>query len=150
MTATTDPDNEPETTSERIGRLYLAVFNDRRLELLDELLAADFVSHLRVGDVRGVAGFRAVMDSFYEAFPDVRWIVDEWVFADDRIVCRYHFQGTQVEPWLGIPPSHKLVRCEGLELLHVRDGRIAEVWNYSDIMGLAAQLQAERPLDIEI
>lgn len=141
---------EPESPSERIARLYLAVFNDRRLDTLDELLAPGFVSHLRVGDLCGIPAFRAVMESFYEAFPDVRWIVDEWVFTQDRVVCRYHWEGTQVEPWLGIPPTHKLVRGEGLELLHIRDGQLAEVWNYSDIMGLAAQLQARSPLDIEL
>jgi steroid delta-isomerase-like uncharacterized protein len=142
--------NEPESTSERIARLYFIVFNDRELDALDQLLAPEFVSHLRVGDVRGIDSFRQVMVDFYRAFPDVHWIVDEWVFTEERVVVRYHWQGTQTEPWLGIPPTHKLVRGEGLELLHIADGRITEVWNYSDIMGLAAQLQAPGPLDIEI
>lgn len=140
--------NETETSSERLARLYLAIFNDRNLEVLDEILAPNFVSHLRVGDVRGIAAFRAVMDDFYRCFDDARWVVDEWVFAHERVVIRYHWQGIQVEPWLGIPPTHKLVRAEGLELLHMAEGRIVEVWNYSDIMGLAAQLQAPAPLDI--
>ncbi len=139
---------ESEPTSERVARLYIAAFNDRDLDALDHLLAPDFVSHLRIGDLRGIDSFRAAMVEFYRSFPDVRWFVDEWVFVHDRVVVRYHWQGTQVEPWLGIPPTHKLVRGEGLELLHMVDGRIVEVWNYSDIMGLAAQLQAPAPLDL--
>lgn len=141
---------EPESTSERISRLYLDIFNARKLDLLDELLAPEFVSHLRVGEIRGIEAFRAVMTDFYTAFPDVQWFVDEWVFTQERAVIRYHWQGTQAEAWLGIPPTHKIVRGEGLELLWIRDGRITEVWNYSDLMGLAAQLQAPHPLDIEI
>ncbi|MBK9646891.1 MAG: hypothetical protein IPO67_17330 [Deltaproteobacteria bacterium] len=39
---------------------------------------------------------------------------------------------------------------EGIELLHVADGKIREIWNYADIMGLAAQLGAEAPLTVEI
>ena len=138
-----------ESTSERIARLYLDVFNHRKLDALDELLAPEFVSHLRVGDISGLESFRAVMDDFYTAFPDVLWEVDEWVFTEERAVIRYHWLGTQTESWLGIPPTHKIVRGEGLELLHIAKGRIVEVWNYSDIMGLAAQLQAPEPLDIE-
>lgn len=139
-----------DAINQRIAHHYLAIFNDRDLDALHEIIAPDFVSHMRVGDIRGIAAFRAVLESFYEAFPDVHWVVDEWVFTQDRVVCRYHFEGTQVAPWLGIPPSHKLVRGEGLELLHLRDGLIVEVWNYADLMGLAAQLHAPGPLGIEI
>jgi steroid delta-isomerase-like uncharacterized protein len=138
------------TENEALARKYLALFNDRKLDVLDDLLTPDFVSHLRVGELRGLDRFKAMMSSFYEAFPDVRWMVDEWVFAQNRAVIRYSWSGTQRAAWLGIPPTHKIVRGEGLELLHMKDGRISEVWNYSDIMGLAAQLQAPKPLDIEV
>lgn len=138
-----------ETESERLGRLYLSLFNERSLETLDELLHPDFTSHLRIGEVRGVERFRALMESFYRAFPDAKWTVDEWLFLEDRVVLRYHWEGTQAEPFLGIPVSTVRVRTEGLELLHLEGGRIREVWNYSDLMGLAAQLHAPNPLSLE-
>lgn len=136
--------------NERVAREYFSVFNDRNLAALRDILAPDFVSHLRVGELRGIESFNALMGGFYEAFPDAEWIADEWVFTQDRVVLRYHWQGTQQAAFLGIPPTHKTVRGEGLELLHIADGRITEVWNYSDIMGMAAQLSAPAPLDIEI
>ena len=134
------------SSNERIGRAYLAVFNDRALGALDDLLTDDFVSHLRVGEVRGKLSFKALMEAFYEAFPDARWTVDEWIFTEDRVVIRYHWEGTHAAAWLGIPPTHQRVRAEGLELLHLRGARICEVWNYSDLMGLAAMLGAPEPL----
>ncbi|MCA9548588.1 MAG: ester cyclase [Myxococcales bacterium] len=136
------------TPNERLGRAYLAIFNDHDLDACDRLLTEDFVSHLRVGEVRGVEAFKALMTGFFEAFPDAHWTVDEWIFTEDRVVIRYHWEGTQQAAWLGIPPTHQRVRAEGLELLHVRDGRIFEVWNYSDLMGMAALLGAPEPLAI--
>ena len=141
--------DDAESDSERIGRSYLRVFNDRNLDILDELLHPDFVSHLRVGELRGVEPFRQMMRGFYDAFPDARWFVDEWVFTENRVVLRYHCEGTQVAAFLGIPATQKRVRVEGLELLHLKDRQIVEVWNYSDLMGLAAQLQAPDPLAME-
>ena len=139
-----------KTEHERLARAYLRVFNERRLDLFEEIASPDFVSHLRVGDLRGIARFKAMMVDFFEAFPDVRWIVDEWVFAEERVVVRYHWEGTQRAAWLGIPASHKPVRGEGLELIHFAGGRITEIWNYSDIMGLAAQLHAPAPLELSL
>lgn len=133
------------TLNERIARGYVALFNDHALEGFRALLTEDFVSHLRVGEVRGLESFEALMKSFYEAFPDAQWSVDEWIYTQDRVVIRYHWEGTHAAAWLGLPPTHQRVRAEGLELLHIRGDRICEIWNYSDLLGMAALLTASAP-----
>ncbi len=134
----------------RLALLYTELLNERRLDALTDALAEDLVSHLRVGDIRGIAAFREVMEMCYEAFPGVIWVLDELVVSPDRAVIRYHFDAVQRGPFLGIPASHRMVHLEGIELLHIHAGRVREIWNYADMMGLAAQLRAEDPLSLEI
>ena len=141
-----------DTTAEarRLALTYVELINARRLDALGEVLDDALVSHLRVGDIVGIEAFRGVMQMAYEAFPGVIWEMDELVVTPDRAVLRYHFDAVQRGPFLGIPARHRMVHLEGIELLHVVDGKIREIWNYADIMGLAAQLGAEAPLTLEL
>ena len=142
--------NDPTAEARGLALAYLSVINERRFDAFADVLGDDLVSHLRVGDIVGLPAFVAVMEMCYEAFPGVVWEVDELIVTHDRAVVRYHFDAVQRGPFLGIPASHRMAHLEGVEVLHVRDGRVREIWNYADIMGLAAQLGAERPLALEM
>lgn len=141
---------DPTAEARRLALAYVDVLNERRIDDYGDVLAADLVSHLRVGDIAGLPAFVEVMRMCYDAFPGVIWELDELVVAPDRAVLRYHFDAVQRGAFMGIPASHRMAHLEGIELLHVRAGRIHEIWNYADVMGLAAQLGAERPLALEI
>ncbi|MCB9765660.1 MAG: ester cyclase [Alphaproteobacteria bacterium] len=141
---------DPTAEALRLGKRYVDLINERRLDLLDALMPPDFKSHTRVGTIQGLAGFKALMQMSYAAFPELHWHIEEFICAEGRVVLRYHWEAVQRAPFLGIPPTHKLVRAEGVEIGHVRDGQIIEIWNYADIMGLAAQLQFKDPLGLGI
>lgn len=123
-------------------QLYVAILNERRLDEAPTLIAEDFVSHLRIGDVAGLEGFHAMMSEFFFAFPDVKFIIDESLVSEDRGVLRFHWVAPHRQAWLGIPPTDRMIRGEGVEILHVRDGLIHEIWNFADLLGLAAQMGA--------
>jgi steroid delta-isomerase-like uncharacterized protein len=142
--------SDPAAEARRLAVSYVELLNARRLDALAEVLSEGLVSHLRVGDIVGLPSFRGVMQMAYDAFPGLIWELDELVVTPDRAVLRYHFDAVQRGPFLGIPASHRMVHLEGIELLHIRDGKVHEIWNYADIMGLAAQLGAEAPLAVTI
>lgn len=142
--------SDPTAEARRLALAYVDLLNTRRLDALGEVLDSALVSHLRVGDIVGIESFRGVMQMAYDAFPGVIWELDELVVTPDRAVLRYHFDAVQRGPFLGIPASHRMVHLEGIELLHVQDGKVREIWNFADVMGLAAQLGAEAPLSLTI
>ena len=43
---------------------------------------------------------------------------------------------------LGVEPTGRRVRIEGVILVHIRDGRIVEGWNSYDQLGLLRQIGA--------
>lgn len=136
--------------AEALVRRYFDAVNERRLELLDTCFPPDIVSHLRVGDIVGLAALKELMRMVYGAFPDIIWTPIEEIHTPERIVVRYYFQGTHVGPFLGIPPSHRFVRVDACEVMVLKDGIVPEIWNYADLMGLAAQVNAVNPLAMRI
>lgn len=141
---------DPIAEARRLGERYVELCNERRFDQAEEVLAPDMVSHLRIGNIRGLDRFVQIMEETYAAFPGVIWIVDDWIVSPDRVVIRYHFDAPHRGPWLGVPPSHRMVHLEGCEILQIEGGRIVEIWNFADVMGLAAQLRAADPLALRI
>lgn len=137
-------------TPESLTHDYVRACNERDLALLDEVFTEDFVSHLRLGDVFGLPAFKNLMVHVFEAFPDVTWTMQEGIYTADRAVLRYSFTGTHRAPFLGIAPSGLTVATEGCEVAHVVGDRITEIWNYADIMGLAARLRSPDPLALRV
>lgn len=137
-------------TPKQLVDLYFLYCNEQRLDELPQLFADEFVSHLRIGDVRTPERYREVMVLMLRAFPDARWYVDELITTKDRATVRYHFEGTHRDDLFGIPATNRFIRAEGLELVHVTNGTIVEIWNYTDLMGLAAQLHAPNPFVLAV
>lgn len=55
-----------------VRRHFEEVLGDGRLDLLEELVASDYVDRTaRVGRLPGVAGIREVVQMFHSAFPDL-------------------------------------------------------------------------------
>lgn len=139
-----------DRTPEALVRRYFDVCNERRLDDFDWLFPPTFVSHLRVGDVVGLPRFKELMRHVYDALPDVLWTPIETIYAPERAVVRYFFEGTHLGPFLGIPPSHRRVRVDACEVMVIKGGWVPEIWNYADLMGFAAQVNAVNPLALQV
>jgi steroid delta-isomerase-like uncharacterized protein len=137
---------DPTQLAHQLAERYVALLNERAMDAFEEVLDPDIVSHLRIGDIKGSERFRGLMEQTYEAFPGIVWEVYEYICTPGRAVIRYYFDAVQRGPWLGMPASHRMVHLEGVEVLHIEEGRIREIWNYADVMGIAAQLRAADPL----
>ena len=109
---------------------------------LGELLAPDVVVHANGQEVRGdeAAGQLAAM--LRTAFPDMRIEHHEALVAGERVVIRWTAAGTHRGDYLGVPASGRPVRFEGLDLFHLRDGRLAELWIEYDNLGFVQQVGA--------
>jgi predicted ester cyclase len=140
--------SDPSSTRSiaELTRRYFEACNERRIDDLDHYFRPEFVSHLRVGDVAGLDRFKAMLLHTYDAFPDVWWTPVETIEAPDRCTIRYYFEGTHLGHFMGVPPSHRRVHIDACEVMHIRDGWVLEIWNYADMLGMAAQLNADNPL----
>jgi len=131
-----------DANKELIRRLYEDVLNGGKLGLLDTLIGAAYVEHNpSPGQTAGAAGIKTRISALREAFPDLRFVVDEVVAEGDIVAVRYHWKGThRGKPFLGIPPSGKGIRVQGMDFYRLRENRIVEHWDNVDELGMLTQL----------
>jgi steroid delta-isomerase-like uncharacterized protein len=108
--------------------------------LFDELHAGDFVDESSAGRPSDRAGFARGLRDLVAAFPDLRTAVDDLVLDPERglVAVRWSATGTNRQRYLGVGPTHRRTRITGIEIVAVRDGRIARRWGEWDITDHAA------------
>ncbi len=135
-----------EATDERkalVRRFVEEVQNQDNLDLLDELVAPNFVNHsASPGVPPGVDGVRMVSALFRHAFPDGRMTIEDMVAEGDKVVTRKTFEGTHQGDFMGLPPTGKPVRISLIDILRIVDGRVSDHWLEADNLGLLQQLGA--------
>jgi steroid delta-isomerase-like uncharacterized protein len=105
------------------------IWNDKRLESVDELLHENAVGHMETGDVNGREQFKVIRKQLLETFPDVALVFDEVLADGQSAVIRFHGEATHATDGIGIPATNRKIPIRGMVWLHVRDGKIVEGWD---------------------
>jgi steroid delta-isomerase-like uncharacterized protein len=76
------------------------------------------------------------------AFTENHTVIDDMIVEGDTAAMRWTWEAvhTGTSPSLGIPATGKHVRSVGCSVFTFRDGKVAEQWEYSDMLGLLQQL----------
>ena len=128
-----------------VQRFYEQVWNEGHIEVANETFAEDYVRHdLRPTEaIPGPAGQAKIAADFRAAFPDLRMVVDLIVAQDDLVAARWTTEGTNTGAWGDRPPTGKHATFSGVNIFRIRDGKVVELWNHRDDLGLSQQLGAE-------
>ena len=123
------------------GRMPSEVFNQGKLDVIDEVLAPDFVDHgLLPGMSNDREGVKAFAAAVREAFPDlVNTVVH--VMAEGDLVCQHiSTTATMRGDFAGMPASGKQATWEAIHLMRFRGKQAVEHWVVSDQLGMLQQL----------
>jgi steroid delta-isomerase-like uncharacterized protein len=123
-----------------VHRYYHEVLTLRRVAVLDELVAADFVGHDGAGGLMDLAGYRAAVAMLLGAFPDLIVTVEDQIAEGNRVSTRWWASGTHSGAFAGIQPTGRTVTISGIDIHQVERGRIAKLWEELDVASLLAQL----------
>ena len=139
--ATTDTQPSQENV-EIARRVAEEAWGEGELDVIDEYLADDFVSHNTGAPepVRGREAYEELIGQYRSAMPDMTVEVEESFVAGDRVALRFEITGTHDGELMGIEPTGTAVHGEGLAIAHFSDGKVVEVWEYADQLGLLQQL----------
>jgi steroid delta-isomerase-like uncharacterized protein len=133
-----------EVNKALVRRFYEEVWGRGNTDAAFEVFADDYVRHdLRpVEALPGPAGQKKIADDFHAAFPDLEFTVDMIFGEGDFVVGRCTASGTHLGPWGGIEPTGRRATYSAVNIFRFEDGRVAEIWNHRDDLGLAEQLGA--------
>jgi predicted ester cyclase len=128
----------PEATNKEIIRnLYENILNNRKMELLNDVIAPDYTG---IGAVAGAAGFSATVLSVIAGFPDIKWTIEDIVSEGDKVIVRWHWSGTNTAPFRGIPASNKKVTDHAIVIYQLTDGKVSHAWLQGDRLGVLMQV----------
>ncbi|MBV9279943.1 MAG: ester cyclase [Chloroflexi bacterium] len=130
-----------------IRRLFEEVFNQGRDDVVDEIIAPNYVARFpgRPDPLRGPDGVKQNQRVFRTAFPDIHETVEEMITQGDRLAVRWTGSGTQHGPLMGIPPTGKQVTVTGISIFRIADGKVVEGWISMDLLAVLQQLGAMPP-----
>jgi steroid delta-isomerase-like uncharacterized protein len=124
-----------------LARINEEAFNNGSTDVVDEVVAEDFVEHNPMPGFAGDReGFKDLVRGLHQAFPDMHVDIEDQIVEGDRIVERWTSRGTHEGDFMGIPATHRSVTVEGMDISRFADGKIVEHWTQMDAMAMMQQL----------
>ncbi len=116
-----------EASKSLVRRYYQEVLNQHNVARLDELVTADFTSHLANGEPIDLPAYRQAVLRSLAAMPDLVVRIDDQIAEGDKVVTRWTATGTPQVPFAGIQPG-RAVTVTAIHIHRIEYGRLAEHW----------------------
>jgi len=138
LTAT---EQELETTQQNknVIKRYVETWNRGDMRGLVQFWSPNIVHHTRAGS-HGYEFTRNIVEEFTKTFPNMRFLIDDMVAEDDRVVTRMTWQANHTLSYMGSVPDNKEISCTVIGIARLADGLIAEHWGVTDELAMMAQL----------
>jgi steroid delta-isomerase-like uncharacterized protein len=136
---------DPDANKRLVVRFYEEVWARGNVDFAAEVFADDYVRHdLRPTQAApGAAGQASIAKQFRQAFPDLRWSIDLVLAENDLVAARWTASGTHTGTWAGLAPTGRRAEFSAVNIFRFgEDGKVAEIWNHRDDLGLMEQLGA--------
>ena len=136
---------------EVVRRLYKEAWNERKFDLIDQLVSQShgLVAPNVSGAAVGPAAYKRQIAAFVAGFPDLRFVVDEIISENDRVVAVWTWSGTHRGEFLGIAPTNKKVSVVGITIHQMANGKILDSHAAWDSLGLVRQLGVDLPQKLQ-
>jgi predicted ester cyclase len=125
-----------------VRRFYEEVENQGKLELVDELFAADFRDVYNTASpfpVQGTDGVKKLAAALHEHL-DLSIVIEDLVAEGDKVVARIACGITHKNPFFGAAPTGRKFVAQGVEMFRVVNGKLAERWVFIDMMPMMKEL----------
>jgi steroid delta-isomerase-like uncharacterized protein len=128
-----------------IQNFFEKVLNRRNLSVLGDFVSRDYVEHSPTPDQdQGLAGVRHHIETFFTAFSNTRYELEDTIAEGSKVVARWTMTGKHTGAFVGVAPTGKDIRTFGIDIYYLENGKIIEHWHEMDMVSLMAQLNPAR------
>ena len=125
-------------------RVFQEIWNEKRFEIIDEIISPEFISHYEHEMTTGLNNFKERIVYFLcEAIPDLEVVVDGYLANRDCVVSRWRAQGTHKGELFGVHPTGKEIKFSGISWTMFSNGKLVENWNSWSMSYLIRELLSE-------
>jgi len=134
----TDP---VEANIKTYSHVWDEIMNKGKLDMFnDSNFTKDVVMHAAPSDVVGIDSARAYYANFLTGFSTIQFTIKDVFWQDNKLVKHWNFKGTHTGNFFGIPATGKKVSLDGVTLVRMSNGKIAEERDFFDNMDFMTQL----------
>jgi steroid delta-isomerase-like uncharacterized protein len=125
-----------------IKRYFDEVWNNGRLDVLDEIIASDYINHSpgMPNPIPGPDGLKPIVAAIRKAFPDLKYVIENMVVTEDQVAVQTTMHGTHAGDFFGIAPTQKVIKVGQMQIERLADNKIVEHWRITDELNLLKQL----------
>jgi serine phosphatase RsbU (regulator of sigma subunit)/ketosteroid isomerase-like protein len=140
--------SETQERNKVLVRRFLEAQAKGDLDAVKEMMAPDFVDHnLRPGKKPDREGYLQVVAEEQAAFSDIRYIIEDQIAEDDKVMTRWTGSGVHDRgEYQGFAPTGRWSAVKIIDVHRVEGGKIAEEWKGASTI---AALQEERLVQVE-
>jgi predicted SnoaL-like aldol condensation-catalyzing enzyme len=133
------PSADLEANKALARRFHDDIFERGNLGAADEILAPTFTWYIPPTEtfLTGPEAIKQQAKDLKAFFPDLTISNDDVIAEGDRVVIRWTLRGTAQTETGPVP-----VRFTGIDIFRIENGKLAELWQLIDNVGLQAQLDA--------
>ena len=127
-----------------LRRFVNEVWNGGRLDLIDDLVAPAYLSHVvHTPPIKNREELKRWVADVRTAFPDVRFTIEDLLVDDDKTILRWSSEASHCGEFLGVSGTGKKAVCRGITISRFVNGKIAEEWGEWDALRLKEQMDGE-------
>ena len=139
-----DPSVDTEMSRAVVDRWFEEVLSGHDLAALAEVASPNVLVHPTAmpceAGYYAETGVEQWLGEQWSAFPDLTVVDDFSVATGDIVAARWHAQGTSQGDFLGVAPTGRSLDYTGLSMYRIEVGRIAEIWETRNTLGILHQL----------
>ena len=105
----------------------------------DSNFTKDVVMHVNPDRI-GIDSARAYYVNYLTGFSDITFTIKDVFGMGNKLVKHWNFKGIHSGVFLGIPPTNKKVDIDGVTLVRMENGKIAEERDFLDNLEFMQQL----------
>jgi steroid delta-isomerase-like uncharacterized protein len=139
-----DPSVDTATSRALVGRWFENVLRHHDLAAMAEIASPHVLVHPTAMPCEAGYYSKSEVEQWLEeqwsAFPDLTVVSDFTVESGDIVAARWHARGMSQGAFLGVAPTGRSLDYTGLSMYRIEDGRLAEIWETRNTLGVLHQL----------
>ncbi len=133
--------NKEEANVKMYSHTWDEIVNKGKLEMFnDSNFTKNVVMHVSPKDIVGIDSARAYYAQYLTGFSKISFTIKDVFAQGDKLVKHWNFKGTHTGLFMGIPATNKEVSIDGVTLVRMENGKIAEEQDFLDNLEFMQQL----------
>lgn len=125
--------------NKQLVRKFIEAYNERKLELIDNFVASDYIDHSNNVDRDGL---KQLFSLGLKAFPDWHETIEDIIAEGDKVWVRLSYTGTHEGEFMGLPPTGNKITSKAVDIYRIVNGKLAEYWNVTDNLRIFKEVGA--------